>query len=247
MKVACISDLHGHLPEIEECSLLIIAGDICPHIPGKVVEKNGRKRWEPPTGGNRDIAYQLKWLNGPCREWLNDVPAKSIVATPGNHDFVWERARLMVPTDLRWHLLMDEVAVVEGKKVFGSPWQHFFRNWAFNAPKGPEGEEFLSRKWLFIPDNVDIIVIHGPPYGYGDAAPCDKDTGEIEWELTGSKSLTETILRIKPQLSVHGHIHMGRGSWRFARGNCQDGIVVNAAICDERNKPTYFPMYFNID
>jgi Icc-related predicted phosphoesterase len=232
MIVCCISDIHGHLIEIEPCDLLIIAGDICGHARYANV------------GSIDDRLFQAAWLNGAFREWLDKIPAKEVVATAGNHDWVFENhGKGLVPSDLRWHMLIDDVKVIQGKKIYGSPWQHWFYNWAFNAPPRDEGgEEFLERKFSFIPDDTDIIVVHGPPHSFGDAAP----RRDGSWELTGSTSLTKRIMTIKPDLSVHGHIHMGNGVWEIERGNLTPTKIVNASICNESNIPERLPKYFEI-
>lgn len=245
MKVCCISDTHGSLPTIQPCDLLLIAGDICGH---KEIEIFGRGKGYLP-GSHQDVLYQAAWLCNDFRKWLDTVPAKDVVATPGNHDFVFETASHLIPKDLRWHLLIDDVKVVQGKKIYGSPWQHWFGDWAYNAPKrNYGGEEFLERKFSLIPDDTNIIIVHGPPYSFGDGAPIrdvfGRPTGN--WEMTGSTSLQAAILRVKPDISVHGHIHMGRGSWKIGRGNRTDCIVVNAAICNETNDPIHEPLYFDI-
>lgn len=238
MRVCCISDLHGHLINIKPCDLLVIAGDICGHASTK---RNGTR---PPAGGHDDIMHQARFLNTFFREWLELIPAKDVVAVPGNHDFVFERTPYLVPTDLRWTLLNDSVAVVQGKKIYGSPFQHAYGSiWCYNAPPRDDGgEDFLERKYSMIPDDTDIIVVHGPPYSYGDAAP--RESGS--YELTGSTSLSGAIHRVKPDLSVHGHIHMGYGSWELERGNCAPTRIVNASICNEQNEPTRQPFYFDI-
>lgn len=231
MRVCCISDIHGHLIEIEPCDLLIIAGDICGHAPRGNV------------GSFEDRIHQAAWLDNEFRDWINAIPAKEVVATPGNHDWVFEGFRGLVPDDLRWHLLIDDVKMIQGKKVYGSPWQHWYHNWAFNAPPREEGgEEFLERKFSFIPEDTDIIIVHGPPHSFGDSAL--RDDGS--WELTGSTSLTNRIMTIKPDLSVHGHIHMGYGIWEIERGNLSPTRIVNASICDERNRPARLPRYVDI-
>lgn len=245
MRICCVSDLHGSLPQVESCDLLVIAGDICGHVPTKKTIRFGKElEWLPPVGQHDDVTYQAGFLNGPFREWLNLIPANDVVATPGNHDFVFERARVLVPTDLRWHLLIDDVKVIQGKKIYGSPWQHAYgHGWVFNAPPRDDGgEEWLDRKYSMIPDDTDIFVVHGPPYSMGDAAL----RWDGAWEMTGSTSLMAAIMRIKPDLSVHGHIHLGHGIYPLGRGNKKDTIVVNASICDEQNEPIRQPLYFEI-
>jgi hypothetical protein len=73
MRIICTADLHGQLPDIPECDLLLIAGDVCP------VE-------------DHDPTYQRKWSTK-FRLWLADeqrVQAERIVWIAGNHDFSLE-------------------------------------------------------------------------------------------------------------------------------------------------------------
>jgi Icc-related predicted phosphoesterase len=226
MKVCCVSDMHGQFPEIPECDFLVISGDICPHF-------------DRPVGGNGDIFGQSQWLYGPFTDWINSVPARHVVACWGNHDFIGEKRPHLVPTNLRWHMLTDAGCEIEGIKFYGSPWQCWFHDWAFNAPPGEAGEIFLANKFSKIPDDTDVIICHGPPSGYGDIAP--------DGRPTGSKALINRIFEVKPQLTVHGHIHCGYGIWRFPRDNAFDGLIVNASVLDENyklaNKPIMVDMY----
>lgn len=225
LKICAISDMHGNLPEIPECDLLLIAGDICPHF--------GR-----PVGGREDLFGQSQWLMHEFEPWLDKIPAKEVVACWGNHDFIGEKRPDMVPK-MRWHILTDQGIEVLGLKIWASPYQPYFYDWAFNAPDPlePDGEAFLAKKFDLIPEGTDIIVVHGPPSGYGDVAP--------DGRPTGSKALLSAIMRVKPRLSVHGHIHCGRGMWEFERGNMPVGIIANVCVLDEKYHLVHKPMTFD--
>lgn len=58
-----------------------------------------------------------------------------------------------------------------------------------------EGEKL----WSMIPENTDILVTHGPPYGILDT--------NIQNQHTGCPHLLQRVLAIKPRLHVFGHIH----------------------------------------
>jgi Icc-related predicted phosphoesterase len=227
MKICAIADMHGNLPEIPECDLLLIAGDICPHF----CTRYGH------VGDIDDVWGQADWLRHEFGAWLDKVPAKEVVAVFGNHDWVAEKRPQLIPK-LRWHLLQDSTVSVLGLKIFGSPFQPYFHHWAFNAPPGEEGEEFLAAKWHNIPNDTDIIIVHGPPSGYGDIAP--------DGRPTGSPSLTERIKVVRPKLSVHGHIHCGRGVWRLTYADNTEGIITNASILNEAYQMVFEPMKFEI-
>jgi Icc-related predicted phosphoesterase len=143
-RFCAISDLHGHLPEIPECDVLLIAGDVCPTV-------------------NHSLSYQRDWLFGPFQDWLCRCPVEhEIVGVAGNHDFIFERNPYAVE-DLPWVYLQDEWVDACGFKIHGTPWQPPFFNWAFNAE-----EDKLAMAFDLIDNDTDIVVGHGPPYLLGD-------------------------------------------------------------------------------
>lgn len=199
MKVCCLSDLHGYLPEVPDCDLLLLGGDYC--------------------GDHRDeYFYSLAFS-----DWLQDLKNKgvTVIGVAGNHDFIFEKNRKFAES-LPWIYLQDSGTSFNGLNVYGSPHQPRYFDWAFNLDE-PE----LAVKWDLIPDNTDILLLHGPPHGISDFSPYGQ-------EHTGSPSLLNRILEIKPKLVVCGHIHSGNGIYKLDYG----GILVNAALCDESYRPT---------
>jgi hypothetical protein len=112
-------------------------------------------------------------------------------------------------------------------KVYGSPWQPEFYNWAFNLPR--MGWE-LEVKWNDIPMNTDILVTHGPALG-------QLDTVVGQGVPLGCELLAERIKVVKPKIHVCGHIHTGYG-YKFVDGT----HYFNAAVLDERYTFTQKPM-----
>lgn len=146
VQIVATADLHGELPDIPPCDLLLIGGDICPD-------------------GNQ--MQQSWWLDNPFRSWLEKVPAKEVVAIAGNHDLIFEQAKSSVPR-LKWHYLEDSAIELFGYKIYGTPWQLPFWG-AFNLP-----EDKLGEKYALAPNDVDIFLSHGPAYGIFDEVPQKK-------------------------------------------------------------------------
>ena len=122
--IVCISDLHENLVEIPACDLLLIAGDVSFAVKG-------------------DLPAKQAFLIGRFKNWLDRVAAEEVVLVAGNHDQSIEAWGL--PPGLRCHYLEDERIELFGLKVWGTPWQPWFNDWAFNAPRR-DGERFLASK-----------------------------------------------------------------------------------------------------
>jgi Icc-related predicted phosphoesterase len=143
MRFVCVADLHGYLPPIPPCDVLLVAGDLC------------------PTGDETPPA-QRRWLGSTFARWLDEVPAEAVIGVAGNHDFVGESDASAL-RDLDWHYLEDETVEIGGVSFFGSPWTSRFQDWAFMLT-----EDELAEKWSLIPPAIDVLCVHSPPLGYGD-------------------------------------------------------------------------------
>lgn len=222
MKVAAIADIHGFLPTIPECDLFIISGDICPV-------------------SNHNVDYQVNWLNSTFRSWMREVPAKCKVICAGNHDFCFEQRFNLIEPDGVYHLLQDSYIHYEGLKIYGTPWNLWFGGWAFNLH-----ENKIEEKWAKIPDDTNILVLHQPPYGYGDKVYENiNNDNEEKWPNiihVGSTTLVERLTQLKQlKLATFGHIHSGRGEWRL-----NDVVLANVAVVDESYKLKYGPIIIEI-
>jgi Icc-related predicted phosphoesterase len=210
VKIVAVSDLHGYYPEIPECDILLIAGDIL---------------------GPSDPFIQSAICSGPLMIWLKKVPVKNIVMVAGNHDIIFEQYPSLLP---KWpdnlYYLQDSGVELFGLKIYGSPWQIRFYDWAFN-----EDEENLVHIWAKIPNNTDVLVTHSPPYGYGDS--------DIKGRMLGSPSLTHRILDIQPKIACWGHIHDGYSNKPYMIKNT---MGFNVSLCTNSYKPMNSPIIIDL-
>jgi Icc-related predicted phosphoesterase len=204
-----MSDLHGELPDkLPDCDIVLLAGDIC-----------------PPAKRVRQIGWMDDWL----RRWLRRID-KPVFACAGNHDWpMYESPEEVARLRLHWTYLQDKATEYEGLKIYGTPWQQKFYDWAFNLD-----ELHLAGKWNMIPDDTDILICHSPPKYYGDLT--------IDGRFAGSESLTWRIKDIAPKLVVFGHIHPGRGEWRFG-----ETTLANVAMVGRDDKLAHEPWVGEIE
>ena len=111
-----------------------------------------------------------------------------------------------------------------------------------------------------VPDRSRAIFnFHAPPYGSNlDAAPqLDADmkyvAGGQALVPVGSKAVRESILEYGPALSLHGHIHEGKGAVKLGRtlavnpGSSYEDGVLQAAIVDLDTKKGEVKRYLLIN
>jgi Icc-related predicted phosphoesterase len=215
MKITFISDSHNKHKQITEDlpggDLLIHAGDIS------------------SMGHKHEIQQFCKWFDS-----LTNYSAVVFIA--GNHDFGFEKRpeeTMEIVNSYEWITYLQDSVLhfasenIEIANIYGSPWQPEFHNWAFNLPKN--GLE-LEQKWNNIPDNTDILITHGPAFGY-----LDKVIGQ--YDNLGCQLLTKRIKTIKPKIHVCGHIHSGYG-YVFDG----DTHFINASVLDEQYQYTQKPL-----
>jgi Icc-related predicted phosphoesterase len=208
MKTVCISDTHTRHKEIllPEGELIIHAGDM-----GSI-------------GSKCEIEDFLIWYSG--------LDYKYKILIGGNHDryLEFEDAsiiRAMIPENI--HYLNDSGITIEGIHFWGSPVQPAFNNWAFNRERG----EDIDRHWQLIPDDTDVLITHGPPFGILDKT--------VREDHVGCEKLLEKVQKIKPKFHIFGHVHEGYGI-HHQRGT----RFINASILNERYRYTNDPIIIDL-
>ena len=219
MRITFISDTHTKhrniTPDLPGGDLLIHAGDIM----NSGYDEN-------------DIWEFLQWFE-------SQDQYKSQVFIAGNHDRLFENnfdkvKNILIEYPYISYLWDNALTYVneeanESCKLYGSPWQPEFYQWAFNLPRN--GED-LKEKWFWIPKDTDILVTHGPPFGHCDEAPYG---GHVGCEL-----LRERVDEFPPKIHVFGHIHAGYG-YKFHNGT----HFFNASVLNERYNYENKPFTFN--
>lgn len=168
-------------------------------------------------------------------KWYSSIRAKYKVLIAGNHDFLFEKQRMIAKDLLAKYpdiiYLETEEVVIEGIKIYGEPRQPWFHSWAFNVERG----EAIKRYWDAIPEDVNILVTHGPPKGILDMTMSGENVGceDLLYRLPYLEQL---------KLVVFGHIHEHAG--------CEliNGVYyVNASALNVRYQLQNRPQAFIID
>jgi Icc-related predicted phosphoesterase len=228
LRVVAISDTHTLTPgmgEIPMGDVLIHAGDFT------------------SNGANREVRNFV--------EFMQSQPHKHKIVIAGNHDRTFDeafmekhnttarfvtdykpiKAQLVEAEGITY--LEDSHVTIDGVKFYGSPYSSEFGYWAFMVKRGEESK----KKWAEIPDDVDVLITHGPAIGHGD-----KTNGYFGAVRAGCVDLLRVIqTRVKPKYHVFGHIHEDYGI-------TTDGqtVYVNAATCDSSYVPNHGPIVLDI-
>lgn len=217
MIIDCISDLHGFLPKLEGADLLIIAGDL-----------TGRDTDKEHLDFIEWLAYGQKYEN----------KYKKVIYIAGNHDGFLDPknkryGQVKVPEDWNIEYLCDSGTEFDGLKIWGSPWTPTFLDWHFMKDRGDP----IKEKWDLIPDDTEILITHGPPFGIQDQVKYSSKAKE--GKFAGCEELRNAIDHRLNKLKLHvfGHVHEGYGKVQVS------GVIhVNASIMDEEYRPINKPI-----
>lgn len=210
MRLVCLSDTHN-LAE----SVTVPDGDVLLHA-GDLTQRGTREEVERAA------------------RWLGTLPHRHKVVVAGNHDFFFQkepqRARALLEGVPGIVYLADEEATVDGLRIYGTPWQPWFYDWAFNLPR--DGDE-LARIWAAVPAGVDVLLSHSPAHGI-----LDRTAGG---DAVGCERLRLELPRIRPRLHVFGHIHEAYGDVTIDATR-----HVNASTCDLRYRAVQAPVVIDL-
>lgn len=228
MKIAAISDLHGNLNfNIEKSDILCICGDI---IPLKIQSFHQDSK---------------KWFRQIFIPWCNKQEVEKIYIIGGNHDFFIanhsdELKEMLDGTNIRYLEDSSETYIDENGKeylIYGSPWCHQFGHWAFMGYSDEALEDIFSK----MPENIDILLTHDAPYGCSDI--CLQDVYWNKHEHIGNKGLSSVILKRKPKLLLHGHLH----TTNHNAEKMGETTVYNVSILNENYDLAFEPLYLTYE
>ena len=153
VRVVAVADLHGQLPPIPPCDLLLVAGDICPL-------------------DDHSSAYQRAFLEGPFADWLERVTGgRDRRASPATTTSS-RRATRRCSHACRGRTSPTALPTLGGLRIWGTPWAVTYGDWAFMEPDAD-----LAVRFSAIPDGLDVLLAHGPPLGIRDRAVRGADAG----------------------------------------------------------------------
>ncbi len=216
MKILCMSDTHSKHLEIQQSFISNLDNEISMVIHSGDISMRGSKQ------------EVIGFLN-----WFSKLNFKYKILIAGNHDFFFERPKEEIDEVLSMFpdiiYLNDSGVEIEGFKIWGSPVQPWFYNWAFNRR-----ETEIKHHWNMIPLDTEILITHGPIYDYLDKNADGKNTGCIH--------LLEKVTRLSElKLHVCGHIHEAYG-----RIENDQTTFVNASLLNLRYMMTNEPIIVEI-
>ena len=193
-----LSDVHGRydlFSDMLDADFCLIAGDIT---------NQGENNWG-------EFYRSQRWMEALSQKY------RHVIYIYGNHDLRLTKHCYNFPNV---HCIQDELLELEGIRFYGvnmSP--------CYNRPKlalvwtnMTARLEVERAAYAMIPENVDVLLSHCPPWQCLDRTR--------DGEHIGSDALREYIEQKAPRLVVCGHVHESSGAEQIGRT-----LVINTAEC----------------
>ena len=208
MKLWHISDTHMNHGQ------LVVPPDI-----DVVVHSGDATNWKDPYRNESELRAFI--------DWFATLPIPTKVFVPGNHDTSLEKG--LITRELiehrKIHLLINEEMEIGGLRFWGSPFTPRYGDWSYMKDRGT-----INRIWETIPEGIDVLITHGPPYGVLDATYDHHN----KVELVGCSALAKRVTKVEPRLMMFGHVHSTKDirnagmrtianyKTQFSNGSCCD-------------------------
>lgn len=247
-RITHISDTHNKHKQLND---KLVGGDILIHSGD--ISSLGRKRevesfikWFNKIdnythkifiAGNHDMSFdseklmqtKIDYFDGKRSVW--ETEGLEHIPSEGKPDWLIELLENGLNDNV--YYLENSDITIDGLKVWGSPiTPSFGYGWAFNKNRGYD----INEVWDGIPLDTDIVITHGPIFGY-----CDRT--QHGGTNVGCEQLYHKLNEVNPKLHFSGHIHEAYGyrstKWGYAFNGCSCdlGYMVN-------NKPITFDYDF---
>ena len=217
VRIVHSSDWHGQKKKLPFADIYIFTGDMYPNF--GVPPRDVRSVIWDPIEPVSEAKQQRNWASskdGQLRSVLENQEAP-VLCVRGNHDFTDARFQHMNAEEIFVPVNTFEACGLKFGGMRGVP--------PINARWADELEdaefEYKARQ---LPDDIDVLVTHAPPYGILDDITTFRP---LESEYLGSQALRAYVNRRhiqegndKPALKLHcfGHIHE-RGGQLEKHGN----------------------------
>jgi Icc-related predicted phosphoesterase len=180
--------------------------------------------------GNHDMTFDREQLLRDKLAYFEGKTEYDTECAEGKPDWLKELLGIHLRPNVSY--LENSDVTIDGIKIWGSPvTPSFGYGWAFNKDRGYD----INEVWNTIPMDTDIIITHGPIYGY-----CDRTSRE--GLNVGCANLYHRLNEVKPHLHFSGHIHEAYG-YR----NTDWGYAFNGCNCDLSYLVNNKPMTFDYD
>jgi Icc-related predicted phosphoesterase len=172
-------------------------------------------------------------------EWYSSLNIKNKIWIAGNHCTSIEHGLVdakVLSKEKGLIYLQHESYLLDGLKIFGSPYTPSFGyGWAFNVPRHK-----LLKYWEEIPEDTNILVTHGGPFGIGDLSVVvgGEDVGCVDL-----RNIIQNKLNVL-KLFCSGHLHEAYG---FFQETTDDTLFVNASVLNEHYELVNKPFIVTID
>lgn len=251
IRILCFSDTHKHHNEIPkeylpEADIVLFGGDFTDlgsytdTLSFKTFLKSLPCKHKVIIAGNHELTYDIDhrdtvlsyYLQWERKDYSNvfdiyrkiDSNCQKKQSGKKYNDDILNFIKKQITEDNEIIYLEDSTVNIEGLNIFGSPYSLRWHEWAFPTPRANDPDRGISEsRWSKIPDDTDIVLVHGPPYNIFDKM--------VDNEHEGCPFLAERIKQISPSLCVFGHIHEDYGVKKI-----DNTIYANVSLCNYNNE-----------